>query len=1354
MKRFSLDRNQIVVLITLLVVIFLAASYFFIYLPGNELTIQKQRFRTLQNVDVNIHSKIDNNVALLNNLLSAYFRRDIDTSQINHYIKTYPSKNFRLYQISPTNKPGSSVLSDSVAVVQVDTVTNRFDLSLIKQSPNLAWYKMGMKFSFSQFISDLLPPSIFDQYIIYSKGKVVYQTFPSGINAVNPDSVQAVKNGINSQGIKALSINGLEYKMFVQEVDLGFGKKWVITGLVDERRYQHEKSQLPSGLVLAMLTLAVGMLLFFPVLKLYQMGSNDRLTVRDGVSAIVVAMLLMSLVFFAFIKYNVRLRPDIAPNSKENIANGLSSAFDYELKKAYETMLALDQLHNHSTFNLRNIRSDSISPGTAYYRKKDTVTDAFLQSVKKETAKVKIAQIFWLNKKGDEISNWNAATMNAPLNNFANREYFKEVISDIQQPPIAYKNKRFFIEPVVSRTTGTFTTVISTRSAFGTDRNPVVVAMSFKMTDLEKAVLPLGYQYAVIDRNGKVQYHSDPSKNLNENLLDEFSESKRLLSSLQANNQDDFTTQYFNNEYNILFRPLKNLPFYLVIMGDTVHKETRDMEVYCFTTALMFSAFLFLSLQLIAIFVISSRRSFFKKQLFDTSWVGPKINSHLEYVLASLAYLFLIIMLGLFSRIASVLTYLFILLFTVTFVGIILNSLFAARYKQLQNLTNYAYKVLSLRWLIVFVVVMDIIALTQLTVWHFAVMLVFEAISALSLIVLLRWRLTIADDLRRVFGERIVSGVSYTGSFALMSLLRLIITSGIPVFFFYIIAYNYEQNLSTRYRHVQFAEKLKAAGLMNQSLEGKIGKQVFTDNSWIKTVRPVIAKDIRSENNQGDSLEDLRTSNFLNLFRFYQNDQAANIAHFNTSASSDSSYVFNRIFKSALTGNGGTVTYYKTGIGDTLLRISSFDLSYKLPTFFSLKPMVSLKGFLYWTLLLIALCGFYVFVYSVLQQLFAYNLPKLERWNDIDEQVLKDNRLNKLMFIIGLPGSGKLKYLTDHISNGTIKGPSGEDLRLNGDENQNVFIFDVINIPDSEEERKGSRSWIDLLKKLFSNKNKMIILNHFEYNIQDAATNRVKLNILEQLMLSNIGKVIILSTVHPIAFLDSVNEQAAIAGSFAGNDLERWHVLFGHFHTMLIPLKTDYIESEENWEKVIFRETEYTHFLNDLRPAVLKAATDMHPNGELQQIDELAFKLQFNAHYFYMYIWQSLTKEEKFLLYDLAEDGLVNSFDDYNLSMLISKGVVIRVEGTLRVFNKGFRNFILTAIGNSEAAKIKKLMLDNGNWNKLKTPLIVVVIAILGFLLASQQQTYSRVITYITAFAAGVPTLLKLFSVFDKKTDT
>src|SRR5215210_1444964 len=91
MKYFSFNRNHVAVLITLLFVLFFGAIYFFIYVPQNEKDLQQQRFRTLQNIDKNIHAKIENSVALMSNLLQG----KVNKEYINYFSRT-SKQNFTL----------------------------------------------------------------------------------------------------------------------------------------------------------------------------------------------------------------------------------------------------------------------------------------------------------------------------------------------------------------------------------------------------------------------------------------------------------------------------------------------------------------------------------------------------------------------------------------------------------------------------------------------------------------------------------------------------------------------------------------------------------------------------------------------------------------------------------------------------------------------------------------------------------------------------------------------------------------------------------------------------------------------------------------------------------------------------------------------------------------------------------------------------------------------------------------------------------------------------------------------------------------------------------------------------------
>ena len=327
-----------------------------------------------------------------------------------------------------------------------------------------------------------------------------------------------------------------------------------------------------------------------------------------------------------------------------------------------------------------------------------------------------------------------------------------------------------------------------------------------------------------------------------------------------------------------------------------------------------------------------------------------------------------------------------------------------------------------------------------------------------------------------------------------------------------------------------------------------------------------------------------------------------------------------------------------------------------------------------------ALVAFYFIIYNVLNRLFCINLPDLSVWDKLDDHILANQKINNLLFIIGLPGSGKLSRIKEKIEEGKILKDGKRLVFEDKAENEsNVFVADLINIPDFGDEEKRTEEWKQFEDKVFNKKNKLIIVNHFEYNIQDVVTNRIKLNFLERLMLDNHAKIIILSTIHPVAFLDSVMEQSLLTvkkekedkdekKTFPGQELERWHVLLGHYRIVVMPLEeaATIKNIEDESLRFIYKETMHTHFLSRMQNAALEAADHLPPALRQSKDDDLILKLQVTAHYFYMYIWQSLTKEEKFLLYDLSEDNLVNSFDDYNLNMLLAKGLILRQDGTLR----------------------------------------------------------------------------------------
>jgi hypothetical protein len=157
-----------------------------------------------------------------------------------------------------------------------------------------------MRFTFDQFISFLLPQYVFDEYIIFSNGKTVYETFPAGISYVKGDSLMGLNKGMSVSSLHDFNISGKNYKVFLQPVHFTSETEWVIGGLLSDKRYRNEKKQLPFQIILLLITLAFCLIVSAPWIKLFHMGSKDRLTVIDGAFSILVSMLLISVLFLTF----------------------------------------------------------------------------------------------------------------------------------------------------------------------------------------------------------------------------------------------------------------------------------------------------------------------------------------------------------------------------------------------------------------------------------------------------------------------------------------------------------------------------------------------------------------------------------------------------------------------------------------------------------------------------------------------------------------------------------------------------------------------------------------------------------------------------------------------------------------------------------------------------------------------------------------------------------------------------------------------------------------------------------------------------------------------------------------------
>ncbi|WP_342087706.1 cache domain-containing protein [Dyadobacter sp. OTU695] len=1301
---FSFDRKQVIILVTIVFILVTGALYSFLYIPSNQRSVEALRFRAIQNIDRNINKKIENSVILMNQLLIAYRRRP---EPVKAYIDSFPKTNFELSDIQTDTK------GDSLLGILFDG--EKVQIKLLNDSLSIE-----MKYTLPKFIEPLLSKEAFDNYLIIgNRGEIIYQTFPCGATELCEDSLQKNCTPFGDKPIRNIRLGGTDYKMFLQKIKLGPNNSVTIAGLLRKQKYQHLNTSLPEKIVVSMLFVLLAVILSLPWIKLYHIGNQDRLTVFDGLFAFVSSLLLIAFLVFAFMNYNGPMQPaDASSNvSSKNLANSLKAAFKTDIRKAIGALSRVDSLRikNKILGNLRNISKDiSYQDSTGTRRSGVRPTIDLIPDL---LAGLDVAEVFWLDRTGQEIYNYNK-NESAPSASYADRSYYRQLA---ENRPYCLKDGKtpcFGLEQVVSWTTGSFVTVVS--KSVPVKDTASYAAIAFNPRSVTNPLLPAGFTFAITDQLGNVLYHSNPFKNLNENLTEEFADASLLREALRGNAEVSIHTKYSGTACNVYVSPFGDLPYYMIIFDDTNFTSVRGTKVFVFTFTLLLLFFAFLVVHFLVIYLLYQRPSFLKKHYFDITWLGPSVKFKPRYLLVLGLNCFIILLLLTFAYFTSFLQFLFILLLSATASSIFLNSQYKMSYfKTESEKFRQKKKAIQTLWGIMGLIVVGAMVNTDFD--HFLYFGMITAVFSWSYV-----KYTSKVRQRRLL-ILIARCLPLSHCFTAMVSSRLIIMSALPVAYFFIASYNYESSLIGTYRHRQFHDEFIRRNATSPFVKDA---NMFYDEVWIA----------------GSTKPDMEKSEVEGTAKWLFEKLTGYITHDGETSYSGAQNAAGY----SLYNEGITITTFP---GEDLIfkRLVTAPVNYKFPTVVR-NGVVDWKGISFWSIFVAALVLFVFLLHRVIRKLFALNLPRQTGWDIIDKRLLLDNSLNSRLFFIGPWGSSILQLIVQEIDNGRIKGLEDEVLTR-----ASTYIADMLAIPENEEDAKKDSAWLDIQTNAVNTLYKLIIVNHFEYDLKSVNTNRIKLNFLERLKQRKDCKIIIVSTVHPVNFLESLNQlenKKPVGERQPEHDLERWHTLLSHFRIIVKGLRDiGRLNSFTTpaWEKSLKSELRFGEFLHSMQGQALTALKTL-PEKQFENLkgDSLAFKMEITSHYYYMGLWQSLTKEEKFLLYDLAEDGLVNPFDDYNLTLLIRKGLILQDDGGLRVFNTGFRHFILTAIGTSEALKIRSQIKDNGTWNSLRIPLTILIVAVFTFLFASQQEAYETLLKYLSVLTISVPAALKFFAMFEK----
>jgi hypothetical protein len=162
----------------------------------------------------------------------------------------------------------------------------------------------------------------------------------------------------------------------------------------------------------------------------------------------------------------------------------------------------------------------------------------------------------------------------------------------------------------------------------------------------------------------------------------------------------------------------------------------------------------------------------------------------------------------------------------------------------------------------------------------------------------------------------------------------------------------------------------------------------------------------------------------------------------------------------------------------------------------------------------------------------------------------------------------------------------------------------------------------------------------------------------------------------------------------------------------------------------------YGEFLNMLNNYIGdKPVIDLPDEDKILTIQQMSYPYYFS-------LWNSLSKDERYLVYDIAKDRYVNTVNSNAIFSLLNKGILV-YDHSLRLMNESFAEFVLTKVNSEEALEMELESRKKGSWNTALAVILLLIISLVIFLSIGQQSFLNDLNAFLTAIAALIGLLIR-----------
>ena len=1169
------------------------------------------------------------------------------------------------------------------------------------------------------------------------------------------------------------ALGGEGYELFAVPVRANLhsgaaGNNWhlAVIGLQRSSNFDAQSHAIPySTLIWVTLIAAAVFSLSWPIAKLRYMSNTERFTPREG-------WLLVLTIFLASTSVTLLL-----------LNATYTAQAQSEVDKNLADLARRIKLHFAAEMTLAHAQLTELSPDEQVTPPTDKLSDYIAKGTQSLIKYPYFEIAFWVDRSGKQTRKFDIRPAPTPVVYVGSLPFFAKALPDpeaVLPASVAFEgpsstsagsDSTYYLDPGISPTTTEFTPVLAsgyTRSSKG----DVVQAMVVRPMSLIDPVLPPGYGFAVIDSSCAVLFHSESFRDMKENFCQESKGTSELKPWLFGGIDSAIDISYAGQPERAFISPMNIAdmkamgastkvtmpqfaggPAYLVVFRTADYALTLNLTIMVVCSLLLGGYFIVILL--LITFDISLRGPMQLVTAPRQMW--PCSENSLKYVHIFIANA---VLLTLYWLLYSQLYEAPLLALTLCLAILAPLLWFLKLSCEAKVLVRFGATLLVLSFAGLLANFIRSIHLNNSESWNdWWRLFLFIAVAGLTAILLSRSSRS-NRYLARTMSQHLLARttkfitVRFATTYSLAILTVITATSMIPCVGCFKFAYDMVSETAIKHDEIMLSKSLltRQERIRRYYLDlipaysqspSDADPNLRIKQTATRRLRETLDRyDIASSthdfgftyaNEPGARLhatsEKKATVREVGLSEFVEKAIGNAVLHFpaNNLGSQMSKLGV------AATNDSEIASDYQFDEPEPNMFILSWNRGSDLPPDFRITGAYpTWKGFLWWgyglTLSLWIVLAFWLT--SLVRKIFLTDVQPPTESADLGWTSASDIRGNYL--VIGLAESGKTR---DLLSIPGILPENQIDLRL---KLKSLTPGAALPAPSSP----GA----------------VVVVDHFEFNLNDPDANLIRLNLMEHLLYETECRILLVSSVDPLFFFTEGAPGVITNSSDAELSrrlLDRWARVLCNFQKVRVGSGRDvefirkvhqFIRQHKDHRKfalLVKKECNATARLRRIGVDILDNFNDKVP---LTRNLLISLVLDRAAEY-YRVLWSGLTSSERLVLYQLALDGWANPKNTAALQQLESKLLICRMP-MFRIMNMSFRRFVGSSEHISEIEQWEKQQ-KRSTWRAVRLMLVGLFLLLVVWLLHSQAALSQEV----TAYVAGIATLVTAVSTLFTKSE-